>query len=148
MTPSGTASNGHRRPLGFHSKLAILTGALVLACLPIGAVAFHLHGDAGIIAAAVACLTCLVAGLNGLGIAALLKNQSSAVPVLAGMLVRMALPLILVLALAITSHPLLDSGFGYYLIAFYQVMLFVELLLIKASPPTSGGSRHQVTRNA
>ena len=130
MTPSGTAWISRHRPLGFSAKVAVLAGALALSFIPAAIVAFALVGVPGIVSAAIACSVCLLAGLNGLGVAALFSKRSSAAPVLAGMLVRMGLPLMLILALVITSHPLLDSGFAYYVIAFYQVMLFVELLLI------------------
>ena len=130
MTPSGNAWFGHRRPLGFCSKMAVLTGALAISFLPVAWVAFSIYGRAGGISAIAAWSACLIAGLNGLGIATLLSRRSPAVAVLGGMFVRMGLPLLFVLVLVLQSHPLLESGFAFYLIAFYQVMLFVELLLI------------------
>lgn len=144
MTPSGTAWFGHLRPLGFCTKMAVLAGALGLSFLPVAVIAFTIHGNAGIVAASIACFACLMAGLNGLGIATLFSKQFSATPIIAGTLVRMGLPLLLVLALVITSHPLLNSGFAYYLIAFYQVMLFIELMLIVPSSvmPTNAANKN------
>ncbi len=46
---------------------------------------------------------------------------------LIGMLLRMALPLALCMALALKQSPLLDEGFAYYLIASYLIVLTADV---------------------
>jgi hypothetical protein len=133
VTPSGTAWFSHNGRLGFISKATILSCALGVSLLPFAVLAFAWGGRSGVISAVAACAVCLVAGLNGLGLSVFFQSRANPSPftgLLASMLVRMGLPLGLVLVLVVQSHPLLESGFVYYLIAFYQVMLFVELMLI------------------
>ena len=139
MISSGTDWFTHLGRLGFFPKAALLMGALGICLLPVASLAFAWNGHAGLMAAAAACCVCLIAGLNGLGLCALLNRRSQTSPLiglLAGMLVRMGIPLVLLLVMASGSHPLIDAGFAYYLIGLYQVMLLVEVILIVPRAPT------------
>ena len=133
MIPSGTAWFGNR-PLGLMSKAVVLAAALLLCFLPLAVLAYLTLGMGGLTAAALAGMICLVAGLNGLGVSSVLMNlmtpQTHYSAVLAGTFVRMGLPLALFLFMTVKEHALLESGFAYWLIAFYQVMLFVEVVLL------------------
>ncbi len=160
MTPSLFAWHQRLGRLGILAKAAVLCGALLIALGIALGIAFSLGGNPAAIAALAAWGICLVAGLKGLAIAewsrrrsGISKNSasqniasensidsgtlaSSATGshafngMLLGMFVRMGLPLLLLLALVVKSHPLLDAGFAFYLIGFYQVMLLMEVLLI------------------
>ena len=132
MIPSGTAWFTQIGRLGFLAKALILVGALLVLAIPTSAIAYAAYGNSGLMAALLAGGVCLAAGVNGLAISALFASRPTAdafAGVMAGMLVRMGLPLILMLVLVVKSHPCLESGFAWYLVAFYQVMLFIELLL-------------------
>ena len=136
VKPSRQVRNWHHRlaRLSPYAKAAVLCGALLICGVPLLSIALFLNGPSGVIAASIACAVCLVSGLNGLVVATYLERRMGSYGVmssmLAGMLIRMGMPLLLLLAMVIKSHPLLDSGFAYYLIAFYQAMLFVEVILI------------------
>jgi Na+/proline symporter len=127
--------------LGHLSKAVVLCVTLCVILLPSAAIGYMASGSTGVLAATIAFAVCLAAGLNGLAISALFRRSESPFAALSGMLVgmlvRMGMPLLLILALVIKSHPLLDGGFVYYLITFYQVMLFVELMLV--TPHASRG---------
>jgi len=134
--------------LGVLSKGLVLTGALTAAMLPVVVMALARIGWTGASAALAAYGTCLLAGIQGLLVAAVLQRRSShqgaLLELLAGMLVRMGVPLLVLIALVVKAHPLIDSGFGYYLIGFYQVMLFVEVMLIvpTENPPMMTRGRY------
>ena len=59
---------------------------------------------------------------------------------LSGMLLRMALPLSLCVALAWRQSPLLEAGFGYFVIASYLIVLAIDVsktvLKLKMKPAT------------
>ena len=59
---------------------------------------------------------------------------------LSGMLLRMALPLSFCIALAWRQSPLLEAGFGYFLIASYLIVLAIDVsktvLKLKMKPAT------------
>ena len=145
VTPSWNSWHKRLANLGTIAKAAVLCGALTICLLPALGIAYSIGASTGLTAALAAFAVCLVAGLNGLFIASFLQSRcgsSGAVSgMLAGMLVRMGLPLLLLIVMVVKSHPLLDGGFAYYLIGFYQVMLFVEVLL--TLPRTSRAALHQ-----
>lgn len=134
MTPSRNAWHERLANLGSFAKAAVLCGALCVLALPMIAIAFALQGQLGVWAALAAMGVCLVAGLHGLLAAGYLQrrcgNYGALVGMFAGMSIRMGMPLLLLLALVLKSHPLLSGGFAYYLIGCYQAMLFVEVLLL------------------
>ncbi len=145
VTPSWNSWHKRLANLGTIAKAAVLCGALTICLAPALGIAYAAGASTGVTAALTAFAICLVAGLNGLFITSFLQSRLSRFGVmggmLAGMAVRMGMPLLLLIVMVIKSHPLLDGGFAYYLIGFYQVMLFVEVLLIV--PRTSRTALHQ-----
>ena len=71
----------------------------------------------------------------------LFKNRlAPAYCTLSGMLLRMALPLSLCVALAWRQSPLIEAGFGYFVIASYLIVLAIDVsktvLKLKMKPAT------------
>jgi hypothetical protein len=114
----------------------LITGSIVAP------VAYWRSGIAGLVSAAVAWATCLVSGLLALCLAQLFNDLNKFLyEVLAGSLVRTALPLGAALAVHLQGGVLAKAGFLYYILAFYLVTLVVETVMAAATqirrPPDS-----------
>ncbi len=84
----------------------------------------------GLFAAAAAGGVCLLAAWTALGVSELLRRpQHMLALVLAGMMIRMGIPLAAALAVYFSGGPLADAGFLYYLVVFYPITLTVETFL-------------------
>ncbi len=102
--------------------------AILAVVILVGSVAYWQHQLQGLLAAATALFIC------GLGIAsARLVGLFLSGPVavnyrmLFGMFIRMAVPLLLCMVLVFEGSPLLQLGFVYYLLVFYQLSLAVDI---------------------
>ena len=130
---------------GLVARVAVLFVVMLGAFLLAIPVAFYTAGKMGVVSCAVAAVVCYIAGK-----AALLAGHAFRPPHLAlygmliGMSLRMFLPLASVL-LVIVYPPFLDAGMIYYLIVFYMIMLFVDVVLqlpsTVASTPLQGSLR-------
>lgn len=112
------------------ARLGMLVGASVLGLAMFGPLAFHLHGPRGVQAALLAALVC-TAGAAGALLVALAMTQPLHAPLvmLAGMMLRMGLPLGAALLVQTNGGSLAEAGFAYYILAFYFVCLAVEIPL-------------------
>ena len=102
--------------------------AILAVVILVGSVAYWQHQLQGLLAAATALFIC------GLGIAlARLVGLFLSGPVavnyrlLFGIFIRMAVPLLLCMVLVFEESPLLQLGFVYYLLVFYQLSLVVDV---------------------
>jgi len=104
-------------------------GAAVLVVLAIaGPLIAHWGGGAGMMAAAAAGGACWAGAAAGLAIGRLFAPNVFAA-LLAGMLVRMGVPLGFAVVILIGGGHLAQAGFLYYLLLFYPVTLIVETAL-------------------
>lgn len=128
------------RRWGVIAQSALLLGIVLVACVIVTPVAGIVSGFAGVAAALVAAGLCLLGAGLALVACRLFRGPKRVLPaVLAGMLLRMGIPLASGLALQFEGGPLAEAGLLVYLVVFYPVTLFVETAL---SLPLGEGSRH------
>ena len=132
--PTPLSHRGHRRGfvgIGLFVSMVMLLSAAAL-----------LGGYQSLLAAFLAFNVCALAVIANRVLALFFfKNHlAPAYCTLSGMLLRMALPLSLCLALAWKQSPLLDAGFGYFLIVSYLIVLAIDVsnavLKLKVNPVT------------
>jgi hypothetical protein len=106
-----------------------------------------MHGQSGVLAAAVAAIVCLGAGLVALTCFALFRDpQVAFTGVGLAMLIRMAIPMATGVVLTKLGGPLAEAGVFGMIVGFYLVGLLVETLL--AVRLASGVREEQVTKAA
>lgn len=106
------------------SALAGVVGAVVALALPL---CLRFGGAAAALTMCVAAIVCLVAGVFAFGLAELFRApESAALGVVAGMVVRMAIPLGLCMLAYAVSPAAARGGFVFYLMGFYALTLVVE----------------------
>jgi hypothetical protein len=117
-------------PSGLPAKFGWLALAVALAwCLAAGW-AWPVDGSLGLAAATLAATVCLAASSLSLLLAGLLRGPELAqVSILAGMFLRMGLPLALVVVSVWRGGPLTEAGVVYYTLGFYLLTLVVETVL-------------------
>jgi hypothetical protein len=110
---------------------AMVLGVTILAEYAVVApVAAHLDGVMALVAAAVGGTLCLTGATTALIVSHLLRGPQFALhALLAGMALRMAIPLGVGVALHLRGGPLADARLLYYLLVFYPVGLIVETAL-------------------
>ncbi len=112
-------------------RAAILVGWFVAAGGVLAPAAYLVRGPVGLMGVGAAWAVCLVSGLLALLPAELFRHPDLAVPrVLLGMFPRMGLPLAACMLVYLRKGMLAESGFVYYIIAFYFVTLAVETVLL------------------
>jgi len=100
-------------------------------------IAWYTSGAFGLLTAAVAVVCCLPGAVLALLVGELLGDPALALHrMLLGMMFRMGIPLALALAIDLGGGRLVETGFLYYLGAFYPVVLGVETVL--SLPPAEG----------
>jgi hypothetical protein len=108
---------------------------LALAAIALGSgllspIAFHFTGATGLMALAVAAICCCLGVVAGRCAQLAFRKPESLVPrVLAGMLLRMGVPLGAALSVQLRGGPLAEAGFVYYVLMFYMLTLGVETVL-------------------
>ena len=106
------------------AQLLIVIATSYLALAPL---AYALGGGTGLLASAIAAVVCLLAGAGALVVGNLFPGpQSVAIGALAGMLVRMAAPLLFVVIVYSQGGPLVEAGLVFYLLAYYLITLAAE----------------------
>lgn len=112
-------------------SLAILALAMAATLGVAGGVAWSRHGEVGLVAAILAAGVCWAgAAISFVLVERFRRSGNPVAGVLAGMLVRLGLPLMVGVALNEAGGPLSDAGIFGLIVVFYLVALFVETLLL------------------
>jgi hypothetical protein len=134
--PTGVSRIVRALSTGWWVRPAILIGALLATALVVGPVAYWRAGLPGVFSAGVACVTCLVSGLLALWLVQMSSGPEKSIQqVLLGMAPRMGIPLTAVVIVQLIDGTLANSGFAYYLLAFYFITLAIETVLMARSLP-------------
>jgi hypothetical protein len=114
------------------ARMAILAAAVVLSAIVVLPVGYAiLPRKDSLLAGGLAAGICLPAGWIALGIRELLRRPQQAVAMaVAGATVRLGIVFAAAMLIYWQGGPLVSAGVLYYLIAFYQVMLSVEIVLV------------------
>ena len=130
-------------PAAFRHR-GLLTSQIALALTVVamggvvGGIAWQVAGLWGLAAAGVAAAACWLGAAVALGAATLLARRGHGLTgLLAGMGLRMGVPLALALVLFLRGGPLVQGGLLYYFLAFYPLTLAVETALslwVRPSP--------------
>ena len=121
---------------GSHAgRVLVLTGAMVIVCALLLPIAYQWKGSPGGWSAAIAGGVCWISGLIALWLVRKDEDPTSVGRMLWGMLPRMGIPLAACLGVHIHGGTLAKSGFVYYILVFYLVMLAVETGLMIGSRP-------------
>jgi hypothetical protein len=125
---------GRLSRLQLPGRIIALAGIAFLGWLIVSPLAFSVSGITGVTSATVAALICLFAAEAGLLVANCFRGPAAAMNgALAAMIVRMAIPLGLGVALHLIYPMLAASGMIFYLIAFYMVDLAAETAILIAA---------------
>jgi hypothetical protein len=127
--------------------IALLGLFLAAVSAASGAVAAHRFGQGAYLASAIAALLIWTVGSASLALIFAARTPAARLNcVLGGVVVRMALPLVVIALLTSTNHPLLADGIAGLIVVHYLAGLVVETLLsvrivnqLKA-PSHAGGS--------
>jgi hypothetical protein len=131
----------HLARLGFPAQAGLVAGVVVVACLAVAPVAYAISGSAGVIAAAVAALVCLIGALFALIAMLPFGGPSAAMYSLTvGMLARTIVPLVCGVVLHLRVPFLAGAGMIFYLLVFYMIALATETVLTVAKIPPSTAS--------
>jgi len=115
---------------GVLAHVMILAMTVLLGMVLIGPLATWMRGTAGFWSAGAAGATCLAATVGAALIGRLLCRLSNPVSgVLAGMLLRMALPLAACMIVQSMGGFLAHAGFVYWILLFYLPVLAVETVI-------------------
>ena len=111
-----------------HPRLATAGLVALTVVIPVGLFAYWQHQTPGLVATILALLTCGI-GIVAARLVGMLLSGPAATNyrMLFGMLIRMAVPLLLCMVLVLQESPLLQYGFVYYLLVFYQLTLVVDV---------------------
>ncbi|MDP7267962.1 MAG: hypothetical protein QF408_07285 [Pirellulales bacterium] len=122
-----------------HPRLAIAGLVILTVVTPVGLFAYWQHQTPGLVAAALALLTCGIGVVVARLVGMLLLPGPAATNyrMLFGMLIRMAVPLLLCMVVVLEESPLLQYGFAYYLLIFYQLLLVIDVYwsIVKLKTP-------------
>ena len=130
------------RDRGLGTQTAVLTAAVLLVYALVAPVAVSLSGAAGLAAAAVAAALCLTAAVLALVVCRRFRGPDHTLQsILAGMLLRMGIPMAVGFFLQMQGGPLAEAGVMVYLVVFYPVTLFVETALLLPSASRPAGRR-------
>ncbi len=112
-------------------RAAALMGVMVLAWIAVAAFAFWHGGSNEVLVASFTGVICLAVGQAALLIASLFNQpQNALVGVLAGMMLRMLLPLGICFAMISRGGWMVENGLTIYMVVFYLVGLAFETLLV------------------
>jgi len=104
--------------------VALVLMALCLAAMPL---AHSISGADGVWSALAAAIVVWLASVAGMAIGELFSGTSmAATKLLAGMVIRMAIPLVACLMALVGGERLAGSGFVFYVLFFYLVALPIE----------------------
>ena len=117
--------------LSLPAAIGILSTAAFFAAFAAGWFEYTRGGAVGSAAVAAAALTCWVASVASLVLSTLWRQTPQAVTgILAGVLVRMTLPLGLAVLAQMTGGPLARAGLFGWIVCFFLFTLVVETLLL------------------
>lgn len=136
------------RRRGFTAQSAVLLATVLAVYGLVAPVAGSVSGPVGLAVAAIAAGLCLLGAGLALAACRLFGRPEHALhALLAGMLLRMGVPLGFALALQVRGGPVAEAGLLVYLVVFYPVTLFVETAL---SLPNGDRPQHpgDVSENA
>jgi hypothetical protein len=134
------------RNLGIAARLGLLAATVAVLLLAVGGAAWAFQGPTGAIAATFAAAVCLAGAGLALGASRLLAHPSQAVAnVLAGMMLRMGMPLGIALAVHLHGGPLARGGLLYYLLVFYPVTLGIETALSLPQCGSAAGRKREIS---
>jgi len=120
------------------SHVLWLVGSLLGSAAVILPSAHAWQAGSGVLSAAVAGVTCLVAGLMALLLGACCRGPNQILAqVLLAMMARMGVPLLVCVIVYVQRGRLAEAGFVYYLLAFYLVTLIVETVLQVGQRPAA-----------
>ena len=118
------------RNRGLLTSQIALALAVVAMGAAVGAIAWWVAGSSGVAAAGLAGATCWLGAAGALETATLLARRGHGLAgLLAGMAIRMGVPLAMALILFVRGGPLVEGGLLYYFLAFYPLTLAVETAL-------------------
>lgn len=115
---------------GFVAHLGVLAVAVLAVYAAVGPVVFWVRGPASAGAAAAAAALCLLGAALALAASAAFRDPSHTVhAVWLGMLLRMAIPLLVVLAIGLGGSRAAEADLLVYLVVFYPVTLATQTVL-------------------
>lgn len=115
------------RNRGLLTSQIALALAVVAMGAAVGAIAWWVAGSSGVAAAGLAGVTCWLGAAGALETATLLARRGHGLAgLLAGMAIRMGVPLAMALILFVRGGPLVEGGLLYYFLAFYPLTLAIE----------------------
>jgi hypothetical protein len=123
----------------------VLLVSLVAGCAMLGPAAFWIRGVAGAWATGAAAGACLAGGVAGLALRGRValadrRRGPAAVGVVAGMLLRMAVPLTVVAVVYHRGGMLVQGGMAFAVVVLYLLMLAAEIwMALTASPQHAAG---------
>ena len=124
---------------GFWPRCAALLSVVAAALLLVGLVAWWRGGPDALTAAALSAMACGLCTAAALACAAIFRSPDMALlQMLAGMFLRMGVPLVLVLVVNHFGGRLADAGMVYYLLTFYLITLAAEIPLSLTLPQGQG----------
>ena len=119
------------RKLPAWARIAILCGAMLLLFAAVAPIAYWLSERDGLLAAGLAAWICLVPSVLALILGELFRSSVYYLgALLAGMFIRMAIPLAAVLVMVRRGGDIVNAGAGYYVIGFYLAALLVDTVLV------------------
>ncbi len=119
--------------LGPAAQAGFLGGIVGIVALPLTLAAYAVNGTPGVIAAVSAGCVCLAGGEVALAIGGLLALRVDVLyAMVAGMLARMAFPLLLGVGLHVLAPSLTRAGLFVYFLLFYVAILATETILAVA----------------
>lgn len=117
-------------------RAAVLATAGVLMFAIAGPIAVHCGGSNGLMAASIAAFLCWTGAMSALVAGGTLRGpQQVLFALLAGIFIRMGVPLAFGMAIHLRGGPLVEAGFIYYLLVFYLISLTIETLLSLPAAP-------------
>jgi hypothetical protein len=132
--------------LGAGSRLLVLLAVVVLVLGVVAPLAYGARGSAGLAAASLAAAICLLGGGFSLVAGEILSGEKLILArLLAEMAFRMGLPLAACVVVLLNARPLVEAGFGIYLLVFYLPVLVVEILLSVARLENRAADDKRVT---
>lgn len=118
---------------GLAAQSGLLGAIVAIVAVPLALVAYTISGSPGAVAAVAAGGACLLGGEAALVLCQWLAGRVDVMrALLVGMLARMTLPLILVLAMHFVAPSLTQGGLFIYVLAFYPVVLGTETIFALA----------------
>jgi hypothetical protein len=117
--------------LSLPAAVALLSAFTLLFALAAGGFEYLRGGVVSVAAVAAAGFTCWVASVSSLVLSGAWRHSSKAITgILAGVMVRMSLPLGVALLAQMTAGPLARAGLFGWIVCFFLVTLLVETSLL------------------